>query len=466
LEHTTLTPYDPIEERISQTPLPTAGDSPELGSTQNGSGTDSLTEQDKVLKGLRSGWLADYGINPERAHSKPAKLGPGLDSISVSLEVSSLVEKLTRDLPRAAVIMAKEAAELFFGSKVAGMLGGSAAVLLLGGVVVVGALVYASSVGHIFGRGAVASGGEADPERPGLSAINVDTTQPALISVPKTSHEDGVSTESTTLGSQGEGMAPNWNGGAAAAQSQVAVGEADAYPDASTPLQDIGSRGVASSEQHAEELARTAMKASSGRLNPGAGYQRAGAEQGSHSQVAMGDRGGLGVGGSGQSIARQSTDAPATAAVRGQSLQRSSVMPVGNTVAGQKNVSALERAQVMVATGASHGDVERTALDAIGNGGKAVFEVQHVDSKTGAVYPARILLTTNTVVFIPEAAGDTNAFSIPLRSMRVVGNASDAGLMKIEFNVGEKKEELSLRAAPTQAAALLAHVRNVIRSLQ
>ena len=414
--------------------------------------------------GIRSGWVADYGINPEKARPKRIKSGPGLGGIS--MEASSLVKKLTRDLPRAAVVMAREASELLFGRNVAAMLRGGGVILLLGGVVAIGALVYAASVGHIFGPGAVASGGEADSGRPGLSAINVDTTQPALISLPKTSEEDSAAADIKTLGSQSGGMAPNWNGGAAAAQSQFPLEEVQAHPDASPPLYDGRAEGVAASGQHAEEIARTAMEDGSERLNSDARHQSAGTEQSAHSQVVMGERGGFGGGGSGQSISRQSANVTDMAAVMSQGLHRGSGTPVRDVAADRKNVVALERAQVMVATGTSHGDVERTALDAISCGGKAIFEVQSVDSRTGLVHPARIVLTTTTMAFIPEETGDTNALSIPLRSMRVVGNASDAGVMKIEFNVGEKKGRLSLRDAPTQAAALLAHVRNVIRSLQ
>jgi hypothetical protein len=82
------------------------------------------------------------------------------------------------------------------------------------------------------------------------------------------------------------------------------------------------------------------------------------------------------------------------------------------------------------------------------------------------VHPARIVLRTTSISLIPETAGDTKAFSVPLRSVRVAGNASDASVMNIEFSVGGKKGQIGLRYASAQAAAMLTHIRNVIRALQ
>ncbi len=100
---------------------------------------------------------------------------------------------------------------------------------------------------------------------------------------------------------------------------------------------------------------------------------------------------------------------------------------------------ALESAQRKAANGVSGLDAENTALAAIVHGGKAVFAVQYLNASTGVSHPAQIVVTAATLAFLPQAAGEPAALTIPLESIASVrmapavsGRAGD--LLSIEFN--------------------------------
>jgi hypothetical protein len=101
---------------------------------------------------------------------------------------------------------------------------------------------------------------------------------------------------------------------------------------------------------------------------------------------------------------------------------------------------ALELAQATLAAGGGPRDAEGAAVDAIAHGGKAVFELQHFHASPPALHPARIVITATTLEFVPEAPGETGAFTIPLASITSVQLGKNASgpsnfyLLNIKFD--------------------------------
>ena len=137
------------------------------------------------------------------------------------------------------------------------------------------------------------------------------------------------------------------------------------------------------------------------------------------------------------------------------------------------SVPALELMQTILARSGSPRDAEASAHDAIAHGGKAVFELQHVDPARASLHPAKIAITATSLQFQPEGADSTGSFTIPLSSITAVQMRQNAGAsnqLSIQFNKSAGARgangELSFRVSPkpstAQETAHLAAIRNVL----
>ena len=128
-----------------------------------------------------------------------------------------------------------------------------------------------------------------------------------------------------------------------------------------------------------------------------------------------------------------------------------------------------------MARAGSAGEVESTAVAAIAHGGQAVFDVRHVRASNGEACPAKIVVTAATLAFVPDAACETGAFTIPLASVTSVDTPRTAStnLLDIEYSIpGKRGGKQRLHLAGSRAhgasaqAAPLTPIRNVIAAAQ
>jgi hypothetical protein len=152
-------------------------------------------------------------------------------------------------------------------------------------------------------------------------------------------------------------------------------------------------------------------------------------------------------------------------------------------------VEALELIQVILAEGGDPSRAENAALDAINHGGKAVFELQHFHAWPMGLHAARLVITAESVEFVPEAPCKYADFTIPLASIKSVNvgeNTLNSYLLNIKFDDSHEKKgkeakgqisfsdssarldgasnvyHVSSQRSMSQQTALFATIRNVI----
>jgi small GTP-binding protein len=107
------------------------------------------------------------------------------------------------------------------------------------------------------------------------------------------------------------------------------------------------------------------------------------------------------------------------------------------------SLPALELIQEILAQGGDPAKAEAAAFDAISHGGKAVFELQHYHAWPMALHPARLVITSSTLEYVPEAACKFGDFTIPLSAIESVEmrqNKFNAYLLDIKFDDSNEKK--------------------------
>jgi tetratricopeptide (TPR) repeat protein len=107
------------------------------------------------------------------------------------------------------------------------------------------------------------------------------------------------------------------------------------------------------------------------------------------------------------------------------------------------SLPALELLQVILAEAGDPARAESAALEAIKHGGKAVFELQHFHAWPTGLHAARLVITSGSLEFIPEAPCKFADFTIPLTSIKSVDmgeNTFNAYLLNIKFDDSHEKK--------------------------
>jgi hypothetical protein len=101
------------------------------------------------------------------------------------------------------------------------------------------------------------------------------------------------------------------------------------------------------------------------------------------------------------------------------------------------SLPALELLQIISTEEADSGRAEAAALDLINHGGKAVFRLQHYHAWPSSLHPARLIITSETLEYIPDAQCKYADFTVPLKSIKSVGmstSMSHVNLVDIKFD--------------------------------
>jgi tetratricopeptide (TPR) repeat protein len=107
------------------------------------------------------------------------------------------------------------------------------------------------------------------------------------------------------------------------------------------------------------------------------------------------------------------------------------------------SLPALELLQVILAEAGDPARAESAALEAIKHGGKAVFELQHFHAWPTGLHAARLVITSGSLEFIPEAPCKYADFTIPLASIKSVDmgeNTLAVYLLNIKFDDSHEKK--------------------------
>jgi small GTP-binding protein len=107
------------------------------------------------------------------------------------------------------------------------------------------------------------------------------------------------------------------------------------------------------------------------------------------------------------------------------------------------SLPALELLQVILAEAGDQAQAESAALEAIKHGGKAVFELQHFHAWPTGLHAARLVITSGSLEFIPEAPCKYADFTIPLASIKSVDmgeNTLAVYLLNIKFDDSHERK--------------------------
>jgi len=428
------------------------------------------SQEDKnVLASLRNGWISEYETAPSSQRQRPVRRGMGiggnLKTIAAELELllegfMSLLREMLASIARGALAALMKDAT------------GPALIGMFAIMIAIGGLVYVALVDNIFGQGQPSSTAAADPPaataQPPVSTPVAESAQAAA--TPAAPADDGSGQPASTffrLPPQGSDARPSPIGTLGLPANFADSDRASALTGPSSPADGGDLLGMADS-QPAQRIARKEVDTPVQRDQPATAHANT-----AYATPVSGTS--AGVASSARSI---TADQPAQQRKAYEGFRQSAAR---TATTDPRTLAALESAQRMAAGAAGHGDVEGTAFAAIAHGGRAVFEVQHLRASTGESCPARIIVTATSLAFAPDAACETDAWTIPLASVtsvetgQIIPETVDANALNIEFNDRAKsgsKGRLSVRVSSRRVGADAAqptpvtHIRNVIVAVQ
>ena len=123
------------------------------------------------------------------------------------------------------------------------------------------------------------------------------------------------------------------------------------------------------------------------------------------------------------------------------------------------SLPALEVIQVVSSEGTDSNRAEAAALDLIRHGGRAVFRLQHYHAWPVSLHPARLVVTSTSLEYIPDAPCKYSDFKMPVGSIKSVElstSLSHVNLVNIKFDNSheekgrEAKGEISFAESATR----------------
>jgi hypothetical protein len=123
------------------------------------------------------------------------------------------------------------------------------------------------------------------------------------------------------------------------------------------------------------------------------------------------------------------------------------------------SLPALEVIQVVSSEGTDPNRAEAAALDLIRHGGRAVFRLQHYHAWPVSLHPARLVVTSTSLEYIPDAPCKYSDFKMPVGSIKSVelsASLSHVNLVNIKFDNSheekgrEAKGEISFAESATR----------------
>ena len=107
------------------------------------------------------------------------------------------------------------------------------------------------------------------------------------------------------------------------------------------------------------------------------------------------------------------------------------------------SLPALEVIQVVSSEGTDSNRAEAAALDLIRHGGRAVFRLQHYHAWPFSLHPARLVVTSTSLEYIPDAPCKYSDFKMPVGSIKSVElstSLSHVNLVNIKFDNSHEKK--------------------------